>query len=39
MQNNDCISNNNFVIIGNNSTEQHYEEIIPSAKEQTYDTL
>jgi hypothetical protein len=31
-------ANNDFCIIGNNSTYTHYEETIPSAQEQAYDT-
>ena len=34
-----CIGNNNFCIIGSNNAERHYEETIPSAQEQTYDTI
>jgi len=39
MKKKNCIVNNDFCIIGNNSTETHYEETIPSAQEQTYDTI
>ena len=31
--------NNNFVLIGKNNGESHYEATIPSAQEQTYDTI
>ena len=31
--------NNNFVLIGNNNAESHYEATIPSAQEQPYDTI
>jgi hypothetical protein len=31
--------NINFVLIGKNNGESHYEATIPSAQEQTYDTI
>ena len=31
--------NNNFLLIGNNNAETHYEATIPSAQEQPYDTI
>lgn len=36
---NNIISNNNYVLIGNDNTHTHYEETIPSGQEQTYETV